>query len=60
MEQAVDASLGEAMDEARALLLARFAGVTLADLAREFGARHRAANCDDAKPAKKRTRRRAE
>ncbi|MCW1917524.1 Rrf2 family transcriptional regulator [Rhodobacter sp. KR11] len=40
VEQAVNAALGQAMAEAEALLLDRFAQVTLADLARDFARRH--------------------
>ena len=39
VEQAVNAALGRAFDEAEALLLARFAAVTLAELRAEFHAR---------------------
>ena len=39
VEQAVNAALGEAMREARALLVRRLGEVTLADLARDFGRR---------------------
>jgi Rrf2 family protein len=58
VEQAVDAALGDAMREAEALLLARFGDVTLADLARDFAERHRAATCEEAKPPKAPRRRR--
>lgn len=40
VEQAVNAALGSAFDEAEALLLAKFSGVTLAMLAAEFARRH--------------------
>jgi DNA-binding IscR family transcriptional regulator len=39
VEQAVNAALGDAFDRAEALLLERFGGVTLADLAADFHAR---------------------
>lgn len=39
VEQAVNAALGQAMAEAEALLMDRFAQVTLADLARDFSRR---------------------
>ena len=39
VEQAVNAAMSKAMAEAEALLLARFAAVTLADLAADFAAR---------------------
>lgn len=39
VEQAVNAVMDDAFDAAEALLLERFAAVTLADLAREFSAR---------------------
>ena len=39
VEQAVNAALGDAFEEAEALLLARFAEVTLADLSADFHAR---------------------
>lgn len=42
VEQAVNAALGSAFDEAEALLLERFAGVTLASLAEDFARRHAA------------------
>ncbi|MBR9764570.1 MAG: Rrf2 family transcriptional regulator [Rhodobacteraceae bacterium] len=41
VEQAVNAALDDAFDEAEALLLKRFAHVTLADLAKDFARRHR-------------------
>ncbi|MDQ7776916.1 MAG: Rrf2 family transcriptional regulator [Paracoccus aminovorans] len=40
VEQSVNAALEGAFAEAEALLLARFADVTLADLARDFARRH--------------------
>lgn len=40
VEQAVNAALGQAMAEAEALLLDRFAKITLADLALDFARRH--------------------
>lgn len=40
VEQAVNAALGQAMAEAEALLLDRFAKITLADLARDFARHH--------------------
>ncbi|MCU0906586.1 MAG: Rrf2 family transcriptional regulator [Rhodobacteraceae bacterium] len=40
VEQAVNAALGQALAEAEALLMDRFAKVTLADLARDFARRH--------------------
>jgi DNA-binding IscR family transcriptional regulator len=42
VEQAVNASLDQALHEAEAVLLARFAEVSLAELAAEFGARMKA------------------
>jgi len=39
VEQAVNAALGDALQEAEALLLARFGKITLADLARDFDKR---------------------
>lgn len=42
VEQAVNAALDDAFDEAEALLLERFAAVSLADLAADFDRRHRA------------------
>jgi hypothetical protein len=39
VEQAVNASLGEAFRDAEALLLERFAAVTLAELSADFHAR---------------------
>lgn len=42
VEQAVNAALSEAYGEAEALLLARFASVSLADLAADFASRHKA------------------
>jgi Rrf2 family protein len=43
VEQAVNAALGDALGEAEALLLERFSGVTLAELARSFDKRARGA-----------------
>jgi DNA-binding IscR family transcriptional regulator len=43
VEQAVNAALGDALGEAEALLRARFGSVTLAELARSFDKRLRAA-----------------
>lgn len=40
VEQTVNAALGQAMAEAEAVLMERFAKVTLADLARDFARRH--------------------
>lgn len=40
VEQAVNAALDQAFRDAEALLLTRFAGVTLADLAADFSRRH--------------------
>ncbi|MDH1263684.1 Rrf2 family transcriptional regulator [Pseudomonas sp. GD03944] len=40
VEQAVNASLTEALDQARALLLERLSGITLADLAADFEQRY--------------------
>jgi len=42
VEQAVNAALGEAFRETEALLLERFANVTLADLVADLGRRHAA------------------
>lgn len=42
VEQAVNAALSEAFDAAEALLLERFASVSLADLAEDFARRHKA------------------
>jgi DNA-binding IscR family transcriptional regulator len=42
VEQAVNAALGEAFRETEALLLERFANVTLADLVGDLGRRHAA------------------
>ena len=42
VEQAVNHALGQAFDEAQALLLERLAGLTVADLARDFDARYQA------------------
>lgn len=42
VEQAVNAALDDAFQEAEALLLARFAEITLADLAADFRRRHAA------------------
>lgn len=42
VEQAVNAALNDAFDEAEALLLERFASVSLADLAADFARRHKA------------------
>jgi Rrf2 family protein len=43
VEQAVNGALDDTLREAEALMLARFAEVTLADLARDFDQRHIAA-----------------
>lgn len=40
VEQAVNARLGDAFDEAEKLLMERFSGVTLAEIAKEFTARY--------------------
>lgn len=40
VEQAVNARLGDAFDEAEELLMERFSGVTLAEIAKEFTARY--------------------
>ncbi|MDO9416171.1 Rrf2 family transcriptional regulator [Pararhizobium sp.] len=40
VEQAVNAALSDAFEQAEALLLARFADVSLADIARDFEARY--------------------
>ncbi|WP_373049107.1 Rrf2 family transcriptional regulator [Vulgatibacter sp.] len=45
VEKAVNAALGDAMEQAEALLLARFGDVTLADLARTFARRRGAGAC---------------
>jgi DNA-binding IscR family transcriptional regulator len=42
VEQAVNAALNDAFDDAEALLLERFASVSLADLAADFARRHKA------------------
>jgi len=42
VEQVVNAALDDAFDDAEALLMERFASVTLAQLAREFARRHKA------------------
>lgn len=42
VEQAVNAALDEAFNDAEALLLERFAAVSLADLAADFARRHKA------------------
>lgn len=42
VEQVVNAALNDAFDEAEALLLERFASVSLAQLAKEFSRRHKA------------------
>lgn len=42
VEQAVNAALNDAFDEAEALLLERFASVSLAGLAADFARRHKA------------------
>lgn len=42
VEQAVNAALNDAFDEAEALLLERFDSVSLADLAADFARRHKA------------------
>lgn len=42
VEQVVNAALDDAFDEAEALLMERFASVSLAQLAKEFARRHKA------------------
>ena len=46
VEQAVNAALEDTFAEAEALLLRRFSGITLADLAADFARRHAAARAD--------------
>ncbi len=46
VEQAVNATLGSAFEEAEALLMERFAGVSLAQIAREFSARYPASKLE--------------